>query len=247
MYCARQYLPLLFCLLLVPMAGGLADTGIDHRRLYRSCITLSYRDPWQAFQAAEAWAAVDGGPAARHCAALALLEAKQFDRAAQRLEALAAALPPEHSPSPGDVWLLGGRVERALQAIGLALQYDPDRPSFLIDLGRIQAERRDYAKALAALDRAAALAPDNDDVAAFRASALRHLNRTDEAMVAIERALTLNPNNPSARLERGILRQQWGDGDGARADWLRAATDHGGTPAGDAAQDRLQQMDLKRK
>lgn len=254
MFRSRQYMLIICCLTLWPLPGRAADTGVDHRRQYRSCITLSYREPWKAFEAAEAWAAVDGGPAARHCAALSLLEAKQYDRAAARLEILAAALPPEHVPSPGDimaqaanVWFLGGRITRALQAIDMALQYDPDKPSHLIDLGRIQAERKDYAKALAALDRAVALAPGDDDAAAFRASALRHLNRENEAMAAIERALALNPDNPSARLERGLLRLQQGDRDGARADWLRAATDHGGTPAGDAAQNHLQQLELKPK
>lgn len=255
MFRSRQYTLLFCCLILWPLPSSrAADTGVDHRRQYRSCIALSYRAPWKAFEAAEAWAAVDGGPAARHCAALALLEAKEYDRAAARLEILAAALPSEHTPSPGDVmaqaanvWFLGGRTTRALQAIDLALQYDPDKPSHLVDLGRIQAERKDYGAALAALDRAVALAPDDDDAAAFRASALRHLDRGVEAMAAINRALGLNPDNPSARLERGLLRLKQGDRDGARADWLRAATDHGGTPAGDAAQSRLQQMELKEK
>ncbi|MBT4489351.1 MAG: tetratricopeptide repeat protein [Rhodospirillaceae bacterium] len=249
----RQYGLILICLLLLPTEGMAAEMSIDHKRQYRSCITLTYREPWKAFDAAEAWAALNGGAAARHCAALALLEAKQFDRAAQRLEALASALPPEHSPSPGDVmaqaanvWLLGGRLELALQAIDLALQYHPDNPSHLIDRARISAEQGSHAAALADLDRAVVLLPDDDDAAAFRASALRQLNRPEEAMRAINRALAINPNNPSARLERGILRYSQGDLTGARADWLRAAQDHGGTPAGDAAQARLQQMELNR-
>ena len=253
MHSPRQCRLLLFGLFLMPFVAMAAELSIDHKRQYRSCITLTYREPWSAFEAAEAWAALDGGAAARHCAAMALMEAKQFDRAAQRLEALAADLPPDHIPSPGNVmaqaanvWLMGDRPQLALQAVDLALQYDPDNAAYLVDRSRILAEQGNYGAALAALDRAVALAPNDDDAAAFRASALRHLNRGEEAMTAIERALVLNPDNPSARLERGILRLQMGDRDGARADWLHAAQNHGGTPAGDAAQARLQEMDLKR-
>jgi len=231
-----------------------AAGGIDHEKQYLACIALTYREPWQAFETAETWAGLGGGGAARHCAAMALLEAKEYDRAAQRLEALAAALPTDHFPTPGDVlaqaanvWLLGGRPELALQAIDLALQYDPKRDAYLVDRGRILAEGGDHAGALSDLERALALDPNDDDAVAFRASALRHLGRRDEAMEVINQALTLNPANPSARLERGILRLKAGDRDGARADWLYAAQEHRGTPAGDAAQSRLQQMELGQK
>ncbi|MDA1101758.1 MAG: tetratricopeptide repeat protein [Proteobacteria bacterium] len=263
MTASRQYSPLSLCLfllpplllpVLLPVPGAAAETDIDHEQQYRACISLTYREPWQAFEAAETWAGVGGGPAARHCAAMALLEAKQYARSAQRLEALAAGLPADHFPSPGDVmaqaanvWLLGDRPNMALQAIELALQYDPDKASYLVDRGRIRAELGDHASALKDLDRALALDDKDDDAAAFRATALRHLGRLDEAMAAIERAVALNPHNPSARLERGILRYQMGDPAGAQADWLQTAMEHGGTPAADAAQARLQEMALKKK
>jgi len=253
LYLYRLVLPWLLPLLL-PFPGAAAETGIDHKQQYRACIALSYRAPWQAFEAAAAWAKVDGGPAARHCAAMALLEAKQYVRSAQRLETLASGLPPDHVPSPGNmlaqaanVWLLGERPELALQAIELALQYDPDKATYLVDRGRIQAELGDHAAALADLDRALALDGTDDDAAAFRASALRHLGRLEQAMTAIQHALALNPGNPSARLERGILRSQMGDPAGARADWLNIVKQHGGTPAADAAQSHLQQIELKKK
>ena len=257
----RQYSLLILCLLSLPLfsvPGGLADglaaenTGIDHERQYRSCNTLTYREPWEAFDRAEAWAALDGGAPARHCAAMALLEAKQYDRAAQRLEALAATLPSDHYPSPGDVlaqaanvWLLGGRVDMALQAIELAIQFDPGKAAYLVDRGRIRAEQGEHAAALIDLDNAIALDDRDDDAIAFRASALRHLGRAGDAMIAIERALSLNPGNPSARLERGILRHDAGERNGARSDWLRVLQDHRGTPAADAAQARLEKMDVR--
>ncbi|MDP6344191.1 MAG: tetratricopeptide repeat protein [Alphaproteobacteria bacterium] len=234
--------------------GGAWAEEIDHERQYRACMALTHREPMAAFESALAWEAVGGGAPARHCAALALLEAGQHDRAAQRLEALAAELPAEYRPSPGDimaqaanVWLLGRRPERARQAIDLALQYDPDVAHYLVDRARILAELGDHAAALADLDRAVALDPDDADAATFRASALRHLGRPTEALAAAGRALALNPDNPSAWLERGIIRQALGDVPGARADWLKTASDFGGTPAARAAQARLQALDLERR
>ena len=61
----RQYGLLCLCLLLPPFPGGAAEPGINHKQQYRACITLSYQEPWQAFEAAETWAGVGGGPAAR--------------------------------------------------------------------------------------------------------------------------------------------------------------------------------------
>jgi hypothetical protein len=97
------------------------------------------------------------------------------------------------------------------------------------------------------LDRALALDDTDDDAAAFRASALRYLGRLEEAKAAVEGALTLIAGNPPTRLERGILRQKIGYYAGARVDWLQTALEHGGTLAADAAQARLQQLELKRK
>ena len=75
-------------LALLPSPAKAAETnaktatgGIDHEKQYRACIALTYREPWQAFETAETWAGLDGGAPARHCAAMALLEAKAYDRA----------------------------------------------------------------------------------------------------------------------------------------------------------------------
>jgi tetratricopeptide (TPR) repeat protein len=238
---------------MIPSAGVWADDrAIDHAKEYRACIALTHRDAWAAYEAAAQWGRRGGGRAAQHCAALALLEAGRLDQAALQLEALAANLPHDGKPSPVDalaqaanVWLLAGRLDRARTAVDLALQAEPDHPGLLVDRARILAETADFAAALADLDRAVAIDPKDDDAAAFRASALRRLNRPAAALKAAERALSLNPENPSARLERGLLRRDRGDRDGARQDWLKVVSDHGGTPAADAAKIYLERLDLK--
>lgn len=234
-----------------PTAAG--EKPVDHAKQYRACIALTHRDAWQAYEAAVAWERQGGGAPAQHCAALALLEAGRHDQAALQLEALAASLPANGRPSPIDalsqaanIWLLAGRPGRARQAIDLALQGEPERAGLLVDRARILAELGDYAGALADLDRAVVLDPDDDDAAAFRASALRRLKRPAEALAAAERGLKVNADNPSARLERGLLRREAGDKSGARADWLRVARDHPGTPAADAARRYLERLDLKK-
>jgi predicted Zn-dependent protease len=138
----RQYGLSCLCLLFPPFPGGAAEPGIDHKQQYRAYITLSCREPWQAFEAAETWAGVGGGPAAHHCAAMALPEAKQYDRAAQRLETLAASLAADHFPTPDNVWaqaanvrFLGGWAKSALRAIERALRDNPDAAGYLVDRG----------------------------------------------------------------------------------------------------------------
>jgi regulator of sirC expression with transglutaminase-like and TPR domain len=67
----------------------------------------------------------------------------------------------------------------------------------------------------------------------------RKLNQLDLAQADVSRALTLDPDDPDALLERGILRQRMGDEAGARADWEHArAVDPNSTTA-DLAEQNL--------
>jgi tetratricopeptide (TPR) repeat protein len=243
----RWLLPVL--LLLAPAAHA----ALDQERQYRSCLALVHQKPDEAFESALAWRDQGGGAPAEHCAALALLELGKYDQSALRLEALAQALGPDGKVNPaavwaqaGNVWLLGGYPDRALAAIDRGLALEPDRAPLLVDRARVLGELGRYAEALPELDRALALDPKDDDAHAFRASALRQLGRLDEALIAADAALKLNPDNPSARLERGMVRMQMADLAGARADWIEAATRHAGTPAADAAQKMIEELDLKR-
>ena len=243
----RWLLPLLLLL------GSAAQAAIDHERQYRSCLALVHQKPEEAFESALAWRDQGGGAPAEHCAALALLELGKHDQAAMRLEALAEALGPEGKVRPaaiwaqaGNVWLLGGYPDQALAAIDRGLALEPERAPLLVDRARVLGELGRHAEALGDLDRALALDPRDDDAHAFRASALRQLGRLEEALAAANASLRLNQNNPSARLERGMARMQMADIAGARADWIETATRHAGTPAADAAQAMLEELDLKR-
>lgn len=235
------------------VASGAGAATVDHERQYRSCLALVHTKPEDAFESALAWRDQGGGAPAEHCAALALLGLGKHEQAATRLEALAEALGPDGKVRPSavwaqaaNVWLLGGEAERALGAIDRALALEPDRAPLLVDRARALGELGRHADALADLDQAVGLDPADDDALAFRASALRQLGRLDEALAAADRALAANSANPSARLERGLVRMQMADIAGARADWLETATRYAGTPAADAAQALLEELDLKR-
>ena len=182
------------------------------------------------------------------------MELGKYDQAAMRLEALAEALGPGGKVQPAavwaqaaNVWLLGGYPDQALAAIDRGLSLEPERAPLLVDRARVLGELGRPAEALADLDRALALDANDDDAHAFRASALRQLGRLEEALTAADAALKLNADNPSARLERGMVRMQMADLAGARADWIETASRHAGTPAADAAQAMLEELDLKRE
>lgn len=249
----RHRLRLLLPLVLLPLLAPPALAQLDQGHEYRACTTLVYRAPDEAFSAAKAWEAKGGGVWSRHCAALAVFELGHYKEAAERLEGLAGELPRDGKVRPAQVldqaanaWLMAGDLERAKLIVQTAVNLAPEDGEILIDQGRILAAAGDYAGALSALDQGVALAPKDGDGHAFRASALRHLGRLDEARKAAEAAVRVAPDNPSALLERGLVRFAQGDRAGARLDWQATAKRFDGTPAADAARARLDALDGKK-
>ncbi|MEQ9643618.1 MAG: tetratricopeptide repeat protein [Alphaproteobacteria bacterium] len=231
---------------------ALAAAPVDHAAQYRACLSLLRQAPWEAYESARAWEPLGGGDAARHCAALSLIELKQYDAAALELEEIAQSQQERGEVSPAAVlgqaanaWFLAGRLDRAETAVISALERAPDDAGLLIDWARILGEAGRYAEALDALDRALVAVPDDAEVWAFKAAALRHLDRVDDARAAVDKALALEPGHPNALLERGLLRRAKGDDDGAREDWLALTLAWEGTPAGDAARAYLEEMDVQ--
>ncbi len=230
-------------------AGKATRPGIDHEREYRACRSLVYRDAWAALEAADSWAAVGGGPAALHCAALAHLELDQPDQAALRLERLAAnsgRMPPAEAWSQAaNAWILARRPAEALAAIGRALALAPQEADLHVDRGRILADLGRMPEARDALARAVELQPDRAETHAFLAAALRRLRQPEEALTAATTALALEPDNPIALLERGLSRLALADRPGARDDFVEILRRHDGTPAAEIARRRLEALALE--
>jgi tetratricopeptide (TPR) repeat protein len=226
--------------------------SIDDAHEYRACLVLTRMRPDEAFESALAWRDQGGGIAARHCAALALIELKQFAEAAQRLELVADdmrraghPLLPEMLGQAGNAWLLAGRNERAHGALSAALALMPEDADLLVDRARASAAADNWADAARDLDLALAVDPARDEAYAFRASARRNLGDLAGALEDAETALAVNAEAIEALLERGILRRLRGDLAGARADWLKIRLDAPGTPAAEAALVNIEKLELK--
>ena len=235
------------------IAGTLptAAEEIDHAEQYAACMQLTQIEPEEAFEAALAWESKGGGNAARHCGNVALIGLGQYDKAAERLEALAQTMTDSSDRLRADVlaqaaqaWLLQGDIDRSYKVLSAALKLDPDNVELLIDRSVALAAASSYWDAIDDLNRAQDLAPEREDILVFRATAYRYLDANELALEDVNQALKLRPENAEALLERGILRRLNGDEQGARADWLTAANLAEGTPTGDAAQQNLEKLDV---
>jgi tetratricopeptide (TPR) repeat protein len=90
-------------------------------------------------------------------------------------------------------------------------------------LGMSLVARRDFANALADLDRACALAPEEPSYLIQRGRVHAELQRSDLALKDLDAALALQPNSLEALLARAVLRLRGREEQAARADLDAAA------------------------
>jgi tetratricopeptide (TPR) repeat protein len=237
---------------LAPWDAAPAQERAQQQRAYQDCMILARAAPADGLESALAWAALDGGEGARHCAAVALIGLGQYREAAQRLERLAAELRAENAAlsldvlvQAGQAWVLAGDAARAHAVQSAALDIAPDNVELLLDRGITLATAKNYWEAVDDFNRALELAPGRPDLLVLRASAYRYLDALELARDDIALALTYTPDNPDALLERGVLRRLAGDDAGARDDWLRVIGLAEGTPSAEAARAYLAKLDVK--
>jgi len=235
---AKSFALSLLCLAPVITGVTAAEPEAGH---YRRCLTDSNTNPGAALSDAEAWAKAGGGVPAEHCAALALVNLKQYAEAGSRLDKIAggrekldvtfrAAL----FDQAGNAWLLAGDGARAVQSFSGALALSAGDPDLFADLARAQAMRRDWPEVVLDLNAALQLSPRRADLLVLRASARRALQRYQDAGADIEAALKLKPGDGDALVERGLLRRQLGDLGGARRDFeaaLKSSSDNAAAQA----------------
>lgn len=208
---------------------------------YERCLEMLQRDPDGARRMADAWLLADGGEAARHCAALALLALGEAQRAADRLEDLATrstAAPAARAgvfAQAGQAWMMADQPDRAFAAATMGLTIAPDDVELLLDRAIALGMLGRYAEATEDLDRVLALDPQRAAAWVLRAAAQRNLGAFAQAERDVAHALALAPGNAEALLERGTLRRLGGDVQGARSDWERAIALAPGSPAAEAA------------
>jgi len=236
-----------------PAAAGSTSTGelsLDQAKEYSDCMLLARRVPAQGYESAIVWQKQGGGAAAGHCAAVALIGLGRFAAAAESLEKLGADQAKTRKDlgaglygQAGQAWLLAGDNKRALKDQNAALKLAPSDVDLLTDRGVNLASTGKYWEAIDDFNKAHDLARDRADILTLRASAYRLVQSLDLAKEDIAEAIRLQPKNPEAYLERGIIRRLGNDVPGARADWQKAMALGPGSPAAEAAATNLKQLD----
>lgn len=219
---------------------------------YDVCMSLANAAPEDALELALDWQTRNGGVAARHCAAVALVALDRHREAAASLEALAkdigdvdTRLTVELLGQAGQAWLMAGETELAVARQSAALELAPQNVELLIDRSIAFAETRKYWEAIDDLNLAAEISPARAEVLILRASAYRKVDGLELAHEDIRRALILEPQNPEALLERGNLRLLDGDQVGARADWHQVIDLAPDSPAAAAASVNLANLETE--
>jgi len=219
---------------------------------YRFCLELIKQDPTAALSEAEDWMSNDGGPSAKHCAALALVDLQQYEAAATQLEALARDpqvgsdfLRSEIFGQAGNAWMLLTNGEKAVEAFSLAITFDRKNHRLYYDRARANALQKNWSDVEKDISKSLDFNPTSPDAYTLRATARRELSDLDGASDDVEHALTLEPTHLEAILERGQLRATRGNTSGAREDWLFILNLAPGSAAGAAAQAYLHKLDLK--
>jgi len=211
---------------------------------YDRCLAMLAENPQGSAAMAEAWN--DGGEAARHCGALALLALGEAERAAARLEEVGrrsqagAFARAAVFGQAAQAWMIAGAPQRAYGAVTIALSLSPDDADLLLDRAVASSVLGRHTEAIADLDQALSMDADRVDALVLRAAAWRALDRMDRALTDASRALALDPDSAEALLERGILRQARGDTAGAQADWERAIELAPDSPTADLAAQNIQ-------
>ena len=219
---------------------------------YQDCMALARAKPADGFEAAIAWRDEGGGPAARHCTAIALVGLGQLEEAARRLEDLAQTMngfgARERAAvldQAGQVWLRLGDEARAHAVLTAALKLDDSNAGLWVGRGEASARAGEYWEAIDDFNQALDRNAKSIDALIFRAAAYRLLAVTDLAAEDLARALALDSNNPEALVELGMVRKDLGDRDGARQAWLAAINFAPKSPAADTARAALAAMDVK--
>ena len=213
--------------LILSLAGTAVSVAqIDHSAEYDACMVLAARAPSDALASAQTWEEAGGGNPARHCAAIAQFNLRDYRGAAMRLDALALEIGTVDRPlaaglndQAGRAWLLAGDQIAALAAFGQAIALTPDDAELYIGRAYAHAGRQDYRSALDDLRRAETLAPDSAEIHLLKAAALRFQGDVSAALAEAERAALAAPGNPDILLERGNIKWLLQDQDGARRDW----------------------------
>lgn len=165
---------------------------------YQECLQISRKQPDKAFEMAGKWIGLGGAEPARHCQALALVGMDEWGEGATRLEELAstskqaANVRANMLGQAAAAWVLQGELSRAYAAQTTAI--------IMIPQGT----------------------PQHLQLLLDRATTLVEADHIDDALLDINTALRMEPNNPQVIAFRASAYRLKGDLDAAMKESERA-------------------------
>ena len=207
-----------------------------------------------AAEPAPAQCAQSIGAEQKVCLALNAQKSGRFAEAAAEFEAGAGMLKPGELAADrmlaaaGNMWIAAGQPGKAAVALDKALAGSgllaDQRGEALLDRARAAEAQGDLKTARAKVNSAAEIVSGDAFLWYFSAALAIRENDPATAKLAIGRALTLEPNDPTVLFEAGHVHQFAGDEAKARDYWTRAAAADPKGKSGDAARRALAMMDV---
>ena len=192
--------------------------------------------------------AADATPQAAVCRALAAQAGNRHADAAAEFEAAATANPEDPAASralaaAGNMWIAAGQPGKAVVALDRALAgkglFAEQRGEALLDRARAAEAQGDLKTARAKLKLAAEAIAADPFYWYFSAALAVREEDVPTAKLAIARALTLAPNDPTILFEAGHVASLAGEEAKARDYWTRAAAADPNGVSGGAAKRAL--------
>ena len=188
------------------------------------------------------------------CRAVAAQEVGKFAEAATGFETAAGLAKPGDPAADrmlaaaGNMWIAANQPGKAALAIDRALTgkglLADQRGLALLDRARAAEAQGDVKTARAKLNLAAQSIGEDPFLWYFSAALAIRENDIATAKVAINRALTMTPNDPTVLFEAGHVYQSVGEDAKAREYWTRAAAADPRGPSGNAARRALGMLDV---
>jgi tetratricopeptide (TPR) repeat protein len=188
------------------------------------------------------------------CLAVNRMQTGRFAEAAQQFEAAAGMLKPGDGDADrmlaaaGNMWIAAGQPGKAALALDKALTGSgllaDQRGEALLDRARAAEAQGDLKTARAKVTAAAVTISQDAFLWYFSAALAIRENDPATAKLAIGRALSLEPNDPTVLFEAGHVYEFAGDDAKARDYWTRASNADPKGKSGDAARRALAMMDV---
>ncbi len=179
-----------------------------------TCIESTETDPELAYEESLAWLASGNRPNARYCNAMALIALEEYEEAAARLEALAAAPDAieiddraQYMAQAGNAWLTANYPEAAIVALSEAVRLAPQRYDLYKDRAAANLALENWVAGVDDLNTVIANLPTDTEALQLRARAHLKTENLSAALADIEDAMRADTSNIDTLVLRGEIRE----------------------------------------